>query len=203
MLLGSKFNHVSKRGPRLAHHDYYYCYHCCWCHCLPWCYQYNLPSQVPDSSLLALCPWGVERFHLISSAILTHVFLSAKCVPKSLIAREKLKWCKNDEPALDPSFYRKSQFNPLNSELFLVILRKHRYVFIFSIISPHLKIQVLQICPHGWQGLVYPQNQYHSCWCPGNSRSQTISSHGIDLVLLEHYILSCRRVRRLPYIIML
>ena len=26
-------------------------------------------------------------------------------------------------------------------------------------------------------------SQYHGCWCPGDARSQGISSHGIDLVL--------------------
>ena len=31
--------------------------------------------------------------------------------------------------------------------------------------------------PHGW---------YHCCWWPGDARSQGISSHGIDLVLLEY-----------------
>ena len=29
------------------------------------------------------------------------------------------------------------------------------------------------------------QSQYHGCWCPGDVGSQGISSHGIDLILLE------------------
>ena len=28
--------------------------------------------------------------------------------------------------------------------------------------------------------------QQHSCWCPGDARSQFISSHGIDLVCVEY-----------------
>ena len=27
--------------------------------------------------------------------------------------------------------------------------------------------------------------QYHGCWCPGDTRRQGISRHGIDLVILE------------------
>ena len=29
-------------------------------------------------------------------------------------------------------------------------------------------------------------NQYHGCWWPGNTGSQVISIHGIDLVLQEY-----------------
>ena len=28
--------------------------------------------------------------------------------------------------------------------------------------------------------------QYHDCWWPGDTRSQVISSNGIDLVILEY-----------------
>ena len=32
--------------------------------------------------------------------------------------------------------------------------------------------------------------QYHGCWCPGDTRSQGISSHGIDPNLLEYSCLA-------------
>ena len=35
------------------------------------------------------------------------------------------------------------------------------------------------------QDLHIPQSQYHGCWCPGDVRSQGISSHDIDLVKLR------------------
>ena len=42
-----------------------------------------------------------------------------------------------------------------------------------------------RILPHREQGPINPTygSQYHGCWWPGDGRSQTISSHGIDLVL--------------------
>ena len=36
--------------------------------------------------------------------------------------------------------------------------------------------------------------QYHGCWCPGDTRSQGISSHGIGLLLLEYSSFSTRKV---------
>ena len=36
-------------------------------------------------------------------------------------------------------------------------------------------------------------SQHHGCWCPGDFRSQGISSNGIDLVLLQYPSLSTRR----------
>ena len=30
-------------------------------------------------------------------------------------------------------------------------------------------------------------NQYHGCWCPGDRRSQGISSNGINLIQLKNY----------------
>ena len=34
--------------------------------------------------------------------------------------------------------------------------------------------------------LFIPHSQYHSCWCPGDTRSQSINSHGTDLVILVY-----------------
>ena len=36
------------------------------------------------------------------------------------------------------------------------------------------------------------RRQYHGCWWPGDIRSQVISSHGIDLVILEYSGLSIK-----------
>ena len=30
-------------------------------------------------------------------------------------------------------------------------------------------------------------NEYHGCWWPDDARSQVISSHGVDLVILEYF----------------
>ena len=37
-----------------------------------------------------------------------------------------------------------------------------------------------------WKGLFFLLSQNHSCRCPGNPRSQGISRHGIDLVILAY-----------------
>ena len=47
-----------------------------------------------------------------------------------------------------------------------------------------------KVLPHRKQGLIYPKGQYHGCWCPGDKRSQGISTHGIDLIFLEYSSLS-------------
>ena len=38
------------------------------------------------------------------------------------------------------------------------------------------------------------QNQYHGFWWPGDARSQVISSHGIDPVIIEYSGFNTRRV---------
>ena len=38
-------------------------------------------------------------------------------------------------------------------------------------------------------------SQYHGCWCPGDARSQDISSHGIDLVIQKYSTFSTSRVK--------
>ena len=44
------------------------------------------------------------------------------------------------------------------------------------------------------KGLFILYSQYHCCWCPGDVRSQGISSPDIDLVILEYIIRSPRRI---------
>ena len=39
-------------------------------------------------------------------------------------------------------------------------------------------------------------SQYHGCWWLGDTNSQRISNHGIELVLLEYSGLSTRRVKK-------
>ena len=46
------------------------------------------------------------------------------------------------------------------------------------------------------QGLFILHTQYHCCWCPGDTRSQGISSHGIDLAIPEYSRLSTRGVNK-------
>ena len=70
-------------------------------------------------------------------------------------------------------FMKKIMFNPLFAEF---VLREHKHVFPCYVIPPH------------WNG-TYVWNpswwKVECCWWPGNTRSQGISSHGIDLVCLE------------------
>ena len=40
--------------------------------------------------------------------------------------------------------------------------------------------QVVEILPQIRQGPTH--SQYHGCWCPGDARSQDISSYDIDIV---------------------
>ena len=42
--------------------------------------------------------------------------------------------------------------------------------------------QVVEILPQKNKNLPILRTQYHGCWCPGDVRSQGISSHDIDLV---------------------
>ena len=52
--------------------------------------------------------------------------------------------------------------------------------------------------PLGRQGPFVPQGQYHhGCWRPGNTRSQGISSCGIDLVPPEYSSLRTSRVDKM------
>ena len=39
------------------------------------------------------------------------------------------------------------------------------------------------------------QSQYHGCWWPGDTKSQGISSHVIDLIIPQYSICSTRRVK--------
>ena len=44
------------------------------------------------------------------------------------------------------------------------------------------------IYPQGGPNLAFSQGQYHSCWWPGDVRSQVISRHGIDLIFPEYSV---------------
>ena len=62
---------------------------------------------------------------------------------------------------------------------------KLKYIWIFHLLST-LILLVTEIFPHGRQEFVFPHSQSHGCWCPGDARSQGISSTGIDLSLLQY-----------------
>ena len=51
----------------------------------------------------------------------------------------------------------------------------------------------------GGQGSVYTAYPRHGCWCPGDTRSQGISSNGIDLIFLEYSGFSTGRFCRSWY----
>ena len=55
------------------------------------------------------------------------------------------------------------------------------YIFAFFIISQHWDGHVIETLCHGeiLHNPLIPHNQYHSCWWPGDARSQGISSNGV------------------------
>ena len=81
----------------------------------------------------------------------------------------------------------------INHFLCWIVLREHRYVFTFCIISPHGN----GTC--SWKSSLIKDNdpfiqhtKYYDFWWPGDRRSQIISSYGIYIVLLEYFGLSTR-----------
>ena len=63
-------------------------------------------------------------------------------------------------------------------------LRKYKIFFTFPIILQHLngtRPQVVDPLLVEGKNLFIQQSQYHGCWWPGDSRSQGISNHSIDL----------------------
>ena len=47
------------------------------------------------------------------------------------------------------------------------------------------------------KGLFILHNHYHCCWCPGDwGMEQGISSHGIELVIVENAVLATKEIRR-------
>ena len=61
--------------------------------------------------------------------------------------------------------------------------KKHKNIFTFSIISQYWD----GVIPLGRQWSIYhAYRQYCGCYWPGDARSQSISSHGIDLAILDY-----------------
>ena len=58
-------------------------------------------------------------------------------------------------------------------------------IIAFSIIVNIKRAHVVEILPLGRQEWVHLLSQYHYCWCPGDGRSHGMSSHGVDVVLLN------------------
>ena len=59
------------------------------------------------------------------------------------------------------------------------------------------KIVTIEIFTHGRQRPIYPPQSWHGCLCPGDTRSQGISSHGIDPVIQDYSGFSSSRVNTL------
>ena len=69
--------------------------------------------------------------------------------------------------------------NPLRAKFF----RGNINIYLHFMSSLHIDLtQVLKILPQVREGRNILYSQYHCCWCPGDVRSQAISSHDIDLV---------------------
>ena len=98
----------------------------------------------------------------------------------------------------------------LNKNIFFNLCHEHIFLgnfiwyFVFSVISQcwddagswnSSSLMEDQLMLHG---------QYHGCWCPGDVRSQAISSNGLDLVNLENIsvlAVECFREVRLDFIL--
>ena len=71
--------------------------------------------------------------------------------------------------------------NIINPLCWVVLTKKKKCFCIFYRFS---NIKVFLVLPYGRHIPVYPTyTQYRGYWWPGNTRSQGISSHGIDLVM--------------------
>ena len=70
--------------------------------------------------------------------------------------------------------------NPLRAKFF----RGNINIYLHFVSFLHIDtMQVVEILPlEQDKNLPILHNQYHGCWCPGDVRSQGISSHDIDLV---------------------
>ena len=56
-------------------------------------------------------------------------------------------------------------------------------------------LQVVENLLHAVKEMFILLSQCPGCWWPGDTRSQVISSHGLDLVLLKHSVLSTQRFK--------
>ena len=71
------------------------------------------------------------------------------------------------------------------AELFWEIIKVHLHFLLF----PNTEMVQLLVVENLFvedKDLFILYIQYHGCWCPGDTRSQGISSHGIDLILMEY-----------------
>ena len=69
--------------------------------------------------------------------------------------------------------------NPFRAKFF----RGNINIFLHFVSFLHIDTtQVFEILPQIDKNLPILHSQYYGCWCPGDVRSQGISSHGIDLV---------------------
>ena len=89
-------------------------------------------------------------------------------------------WCWSIHRSLitfhDGKYHSVSKYvNPLHAKFF----RGNINIYLHFVSFLHIyTTQVVEILPQVRQEL---HSQYHGCWCPGNVRSQGISSHDIDL----------------------
>ena len=75
-------------------------------------------------------------------------------------------------------------FNPCHSKLILGNIQIWLYFLSFHETSMKQVVQILHRGIDMDPFLLH--GKYHGCWCPGDIRSQGISSHGIDAVLSEY-----------------
>ena len=61
----------------------------------------------------------------------------------------------------------------------------NKKIIAFSIIVNIKRAHLVEILPLGRQEWVHLLSQYHYCWCPGDGRIHGMSSHGVDVVLLN------------------
>ena len=77
---------------------------------------------------------------------------------------------------------------------YILILKKYRKVFAFSIISTLRWIIASRLCCSSQKTSTQRvlHSQYHGCWWLGDARNQGISSHDIDFLLTEYSSQSLR-----------
>ena len=75
----------------------------------------------------------------------------------------------------------------------LNIFQKNKNIFAISIVfNTNMVLEVKIIHSSSTDKMFIHQSQCHGYLCPGNTRSQGISSHGIELVLMQYSVINTR-----------
>ena len=100
---------------------------------------------------------------------------SLKCIIQTQTTQPACWWYQTLSDRLDP----------FNAEF---IFRKFNFSWHFLSLLNFDMVEILKIfpCKDDKEQLIL-NNRYHVCWLPGDTRSQGINRHGIDLVIPEYF----------------